>query len=735
MRRFLVQVAVGAAAAALVLLVLSLITIDNPDPSTGQTVQVQVIDLSGQPVLFLLSFGVLLAAINAVVRPLILLVTGRWVIRSLGVLLAAIDVLMVVLAAWLDPIGVTMAEPVWLWATIAALLIVGISTSVQAILGVDRPHVDISDRQHALWRVLDRLPTPRRSSIVENLRLMQVYDTISAFGLEIGLERTPLASIRDRAQRYLRTGDPRLAGLSVPAKVRIMLQQLGPTYVKIGQMLASRSEALPPGWEEELEKLQNTVPPFPYEEARAAMLKELGKPPEELYATFDQQPLAAASLAQVHRATLPDGTAVVVKIQRPDIQTMVRADLGVLQQLALVADKRFEAAQRMDLPGVLQEFASGVLVELDYRNEAYHMRRMAEDMAAIPGVTVPSVDDTRSASRVLTMSFVRGAKINDVSALDAAGIDRDALARTFLRAIIKQILIDGFFHADPHPGNVFVDPADGTVTFLDLGLVGQLTRDQRLDLLDLMSSIQAKDSAAIASVAIRLCTHRGPVDEVRVRRAVDRVVYQYLVFGGATKQDMGQVVSSILGALYEEGLRMAQDFTLAVKAIIQAEEITRALSPSFSLINEGLADARSLIIEQVTAEKIVAQVRSAALQTGKEVFRRLPNLTDATLAWLDQYQKGKLVVEVDTTDLSQEIHRIGDIAQRLASAAIIAGSVVALGIVLAALLTTSQSGVFYSLLPLVLAVVFVALLIGGLVVAYRMLRRPADPDGPGRDAM
>jgi ubiquinone biosynthesis protein len=354
---------------------------------------------------------------------------------------------------------------------------------------------------------------------------MQVYETISAFGFEIALERGPLSGLRDWAQRFLRTADPRLRDLSVPAKVRVMLQQLGPTCVKIGQMAASRSEALPPGWGEELAKLQNTVPPFSWEEAEATIVRELGAPPETLFATIERTPLAAASLAQVHRATLPDGRPVVVKIQRPDIATMVRADLGVLQELSTTAEKRLEVARRLDLPGVVQEFAAGVVLELDYRNEAYHMRRMAGNLAAIPGVALPAVDDRRSAMRVLTMDYVEGVKISDVAALDAAGIDRAGIARTFLRAVIKQILIDGFFHADPHPGNVLVDTRDGTIVLLDLGLVGQLSFDQRADLLDLMASIQSKDSKAIAAVAMRLCTRRGPHRRGRgpSRRGPDRL--------------------------------------------------------------------------------------------------------------------------------------------------------------------------------------------------------------------
>jgi ubiquinone biosynthesis protein len=507
-----------------------------------------------------------------------------------------------------------------------------------------------------------------------------------------------------------------------------MLQQLGPTYVKIGQMVSSRAEALPPAWQEELEKLQNTVPPFEAAKAHEIIESELHQPVAELYASFDEEALAAASLAQVHRATLPDGREVVVKIQRPDVQTMVAADLGVMQDLAGVMEDRFELARRMDARGILEEFSAGVLIELDYRNEAYHMRRLGENMAAIEGVRVPEVDGARSARRVLTMEFIRGVKISDVGALEAAGIDRDVVARNFLRAIIKQVLVDGFFHADPHPGNVLVDTSDGTIVFIDLGLIGQLDRDQRFDLLDLMWSVVQKDAAGIAAVVTRMSTQRGKVDPARVRSAIDAIVYQYLKYGSGGGGDFGAAVSGILGTLYDNGLKLNQDFTLALKAMIQVEEITRTLSPSFSLLAEGLKNARELLVTEINADKIVAALRQTTIQTGKELGRRLPDLQAATLSWLDQYQKGKIVVEVNTADLSREIRRVSGIGQMLAAGMIIAGMIIATGIGFTATLLTSTPITIILPLPVIFLIIFVALLVVGVRVTSRMLRSPVEPD-------
>jgi predicted unusual protein kinase regulating ubiquinone biosynthesis (AarF/ABC1/UbiB family) len=213
-----------------------------------------------------------------------------------------------------------------------------------------------------------------------------------------------------------------------------------------------------------------------------------------------------------------------------------------------------------------------------------------------------------------------------------------------------------------------------------------------------------------------------------VRSAIDAIVYQYLKYGGEGGGDFGAAISGILGTLYDNGLKLNQDFTLALKAIVQVEEITRTLSPSFSLLDEGLRNARELLTTEVSAEKIVAALRQTTIQTGKELGRRLPDLQSATLSWLDQYQKGKIVVEVNTADLSREIGRVSQIGQMLAAGLVIAGMLVATGIVFTATLLSGTNIVVIFPLPIILLFIFVALLVVAVRVTNRMLRRPGEPD-------
>ena len=270
----------------------------------------------------------------------------------------------------------------------------------------------------------------------------------------------------------------------LPTKIRLMMEELGPTYVKIGP------DRLQPGLHA---ALGVAVRAGEAPEQRAAvsakrrsgqiLLEELKGTPEELFAEFSIKPLAAASTAQVHRAVLHDGTEVVVKLQRPNIRKQMKADVGILSNaLPGCFPTGSRACRRFDLAGMVKSSAATRCCELNYVGEAYNALRLAENMAGCPGVHICKTFPEYSTSRVLTMEFVRGVKISDVDAIDAAGIDREVLAANTLRAMIKQLMIDGFFHADPHPGNILVNTQTGNVTFIDTGMVGEITRAQRAEL-------------------------------------------------------------------------------------------------------------------------------------------------------------------------------------------------------------------------------------------------------------
>ncbi|HMJ80757.1 MAG TPA: AarF/UbiB family protein [Candidatus Dormibacteraeota bacterium] len=724
MRRFLVEVVIDALIVWAVLFLLSLLSVPQPFPFGAE--RAPIFSLAHVGALPYLTAGIGIGLADRIVRPFVVALTGRLVLSTMGAFLIVVNAISLwVVSLFVSGLG-EMATPRLLWFVVAAALFTVLSSLADAILGLNVPLIDEQGEGRAIWRLLDALPTPRRNRIIENVRLQQVYDTIYRYGLDITLERTPIGAVRGWFQRHVLGRDLPDERLSPEARVRIMLQQLGPTYVKIGQMIASRREALPPALLAELEKLQSDVAPFPADQARAIVEHELGLPLEEAFATFEPEPFAAASTAQVHRATLPDGRAVAVKIQRPRIVAKTKADLGVLEQLATVAEERFDVARKLGARGIVREFATGVLKELDYRNEAYHAQRIAEAMRKFPEIHIPEVDTTRSTARVLTAEFVGGIKISEVERLQAAGMDTAHLGSVFIRALIKQVLVDGFFHGDPHPGNVLVDPERRRIIFLDFGLVGELRTDQRLTLIQLLYAIRGKDSQAIADALIGLGRPGPDFSEPRFRADVDRLVRQYLVYGHASS--VGSAISAVLGAVFDNGLRLSNDLTLAMKAVIQAEETAMTLSYDLDLVEAVLEEARDATLARLTADNIEKVALAQVMRVGQELVRRAPTLEAAVWKWMDQFGRGKLVVEVDTSELNRQIGKVGDLGRQLAIGMLVTGQLIGTAILTVVLLQTSSTE-FQTFAYLGLIAFAVSLLIS-LYVLARALRQPAsDSEG------
>jgi ubiquinone biosynthesis protein len=726
MRRFIVEVVIDALIVFVIGFLFSLIRIPQPFPFGSDSAPIFTRVASG--VLVYIAAAVFLGLSNRIVRPVIVALTGRMVLASAGLFMIVITWIVIMVASIFAPDLFKIASPWWLWTLLGASLYAAAGMFFDALLGLNRPSLDPEGRGKFLWRLLDGLPTPRRNAIIENLRFQQVYDTVYRYGLDIFLGGTPVGDVRAWFQRRILREEDVLAGESAPARVRLMLQSLGPTYVKIGQMVASRREALPPEWLDELQKLQSDVAPFPWPEAREIIEKELGGSVESLYASFEQEPFAAASTAQVHRATLHDGTLVAVKVQRPKIVAKTKADLGVMQQMAKVLADRFELARKLDVEGILREFAAGVLVELDYRNEAYHAQRISEAMAKFPRIHVPTVYGRLSGERVMTAEFVSGIKISNVAGLDAAGVDRRELGTVFVRALIKQVLVDGFFHGDPHPGNVLVDTDTGQIVFLDFGLVGRLSRDQRLDLLDLINGLQLADSGVIADAIQGLGTPGPDFDATQFRYAIDRIVDQYVVHNqGGTLAD---ALSAVLGAVYQNGLRLSNDLTLAMKAVIQAQETAAILDPSIDIGKAALEEARDALFASLSSESARKLATTTGMRIGRQVVRRLPALEQAAYSWLDQFGKGKITVAIDASDLGTQFERIDDTGRKLAQGMMVVGQLIGTAILAAIALQPTVADETGPLASIAVFVFFVVLA-NSLVVGYR-LSRPQPRRSPYR---
>ncbi len=726
MRRFVVEAVIYALIALVVILVLGFISVPQPFPFGAGSAPIFALRGAG-PVGFLV-WAAVLVLVNRFARPVIVALTGRLLLSTMGAFIVIVNAIAIWLTSLISPVKIAIvADPTLLWIIVAAVLYTLLATLLDALLGLNRPSIG-EESKRSVWRMLESLPTPRRNVIIENLRLQQVYDAIYSNALDIALEGTPIGSIRRGFERRVLGQTDTLTGETGPARVRAMLQQLGPTYVKIGQMAASRADLLPEVWITELSKLQSEAAPFSWDEASQMIQGELGRPPEELYASIEHEPFAAASTAQVHRATLHDGTLVAVKVQRPRIVAKTKADLGVIQELATVAERRIGLARKIGARAMVDEFAAGVLKELDYRNEAYYGKRLADGMTRFPQIHIPVTYDDLSGERVLTMEFVKGIKISKVDELRAAGLDTSELGSVFIRAIIKQVLIDGFFHGDPHPGNVFADPEANRIVFIDLGLVGQLDRQQRLDLLGLIYSIKNVDIPGIADGLMALGKPMPNFDEAAFRNDIDRLARQYLVYGKA--DTLGAALGAFLSAVFNNGLRLDSQLTLAMKAVIQAEETARALSFDIDLGEAAASEARAALLESLTSERLQKQATDSAIRIGKEVIRRVPSMEVAAFKWLDMFNRGKITVEVDTSDLGRSIAGIESVGRQATVGLIVVGQLIGTAIVMAILLQPEL--IAYQSFAFVAMIAFALTLFVSFVVLFRMLTGRGSSGGDRR---
>ena len=588
----------------------------------------------------------------------------------------------------------------------------------------------------------------RLDDVRESLRLQQVYNVFLRYAWDLAFQRWRLlGSLRHSMQRWVWHLPEDTPELTTPAKVCLMLEELGPTYVKMGQIISSQASAIPTEWEVELEKLQSDVPPFPGEQVREIVENELGAAPEQLFATFEIAPLAAASTAQVHRATLFSGEQVVVKIQRPGIVNQMKADLGIWQRAMRVAARRSEELRAIDLEGMIEQFSVSVLAELDLLSEAYNAMRLSENMSSLEGVHIARMYPELSTSRVLTMEFIEGVKISDIQAIEAAGLAREIVAHRALRAVIKQLLIDGFFHADPHPGNILVDLETGQITFLDTGMVGQLELTQRVNLIQLLIALQLGDVVGMGQILRHLSvpiatpgsahgdgqggSRSSGIDEKGYARDFECVIGRQLYMN--TSAGFGQTVSLGLDLLRSHGLRLDPNLTMAIKALMQAEAFITLLYPEGGFVREGAQMVREMAVQEVTADKVVEVIKDQAMATAREAFKRLPSLQEATIGWLDQYQKGRFEVYVDTSALDKSVDKLARFGRQVVVALMLVGMIIGSAIATSVIALIQPEGRYWGFASRLAYLGFVVPMVVAILIVLRLLWRWSRGDSAVRD--
>jgi predicted unusual protein kinase regulating ubiquinone biosynthesis (AarF/ABC1/UbiB family) len=448
------------------------------------------------------------------------------------------------------------------------------------------------------------------------------------------------------------------------------LEKLGPTFVKLGQLLSTRVELLPRAYLEALARLQDKVEPFAFDEVEKIVSSELGVRMSKAFSDFDVTPMAAASLGQVHRARLRDGRQVAVKVQRPGIRDAMLQDLDAFEEIAEFLDNHTAAGKRYEFCQMLDQFRKSLLRELDYRQEASNLTTIGAHLQDFERIVVPAAIPDYSTSRVLTMQYVHGKKITDLSPLARMEFDGDALAEELFHAYLQQILVDGFFHADPHPGNVFLTD-DYRIALIDLGMVGRIMPGLQEQLLQLLLAIAEGRGDDAADIAIKIGDRKDDFAEKDFKHAIAEIVSKQQ---GATVDQMqvGRLVLEVTQASGENGIRVPAELTMLGKTLLNLDQVGRAIAPEFDP-NASIRRNASQIMQQRLMKSLSPGNLFSGVLELKDLVQRLPARLNKII---DAIANNEMKISVDAIDEKTLVLGFQKVANRITVGLIIAALIV-----------------------------------------------------------
>ncbi len=471
------------------------------------------------------------------------------------------------------------------------------------------------------------------------------------------------------------------------------LEKLGPTFIKLGQLLSTRADLLPAPYLEALSRLQDQIEPFSYEEVDQIVAGELGVRISKAFAEFEREPLGAASLAQVHRAWMRDGRAVVVKVQRPGIRDQIVQDLESLEEMAQFIDAHTELGKRYEFGNMLMSLRRTLLRELDFKLEANNLIALGENMREFEKIIIPSPVEDFTTSRILTMDYIHGKKITELTPLRLMEIDGPALARELFRAYLKQILLDGLVHADPHPGNVFLTD-DDYIALLDLGMVTRILPAFRDNLLRLLVAISEGNGEEAADITIRMGEQKDGFKKAEFRHRVAELVAEH-ADANLSKLDAGHVTIEITRISADCWFRLPSEFTLIAKALLNLDRSVFTLDPNFepaAVIRQRATEIlQRNIMNSITPANIVTSVVEV-----KEFAEKLPSRINKIL---DTVGNNELRLNVDAIDEKMIVEGFQKIANRITLGLVLAALIV--GAALLMRVETSFTILGYPALPMI----------------------------------
>ncbi|MGD8723722.1 MAG: AarF/UbiB family protein [Desulfobacterales bacterium] len=462
----------------------------------------------------------------------------------------------------------------------------------------------------------------------------------------------------------------RVEKLTRPQRLRMAFEELGPTYIKLGQILSSRPDLVPVDLLEELARLQDEVPPFPFEDVRSVIESEFDVPAQELFSQLDEQPLASASIGQVHKARTKDGEWVAVKFQRPDIQKIIEVDLEIMLHLATLAERHIKEFEIHRPVKIVEEFARTLEKEIDYRIEATNMERIARQFLDRPHVYIPAVFRAYTTSRVLTTELIEGIKISKIQLIKEAGLDPKVIADRVVGLVLRQAFDYGFFHADPHPGNIFV-LADNVICLVDYGMMGIVDRTTREAFVDLIDSVVHQQEAKTAQALLDLTDWDIEPDI----RALEREVADFMgrhFYKPLKDMEVGKLLQDLLHLTMQFRLRIPPDIFLMIKALSSVEGVGRALDPDFELITHARPFIQQVKLERFGPKRISADV----IDTMSRLLLFLQQFPKDLMDLTGMIRKQRLSLQLEHKGLESMLATQDQTSNRMSFAIIIAALII-----------------------------------------------------------
>lgn len=454
-----------------------------------------------------------------------------------------------------------------------------------------------------------------------------------------------------------------------PDELAADLEKMGPTFVKLGQLLSSRPDLLPEAYLKSLSRLQDKVKPVPFEEIEQVIVTELGVRISKAFSEFDREPLAAASLGQVHKAALRDGRPVVVKVQRPGIRQQILDELQVLDEITCLLEHT-KSGRRYQVAKIFEEFRKTLLNELDYHKEASNLTQLSRNLREFPNIRVPQGVQDYSSRSVLTMDYIPGRKITEITPLARLDLNGAMLADELFRAYLKQVLVDGLFHADPHPGNVFLTD-DKKIALIDLGMIGRTSPERQEQLLKMLVAVSEGNSETAADISLQISDTTAEFDEKSFRRSISALIAEQKDTV-LKSMDVGKALLALGKSAAENGIFVPTEFTMLGKTLLQLDQIGKTLDPDFNP-NESVRKNVTTILNQRMWKTISPGNMAASILDIKDFVGTLPNRLSKIL---DSVANAELEVKVKAVDAALLLSAFHKIANRITSGLVLAALII-----------------------------------------------------------